>query len=57
MTLKVLVVDDEKLARSRMRTLLSDCTQPPVQVGALAANAAQAMELIQHETFDAGVRK
>ena len=53
MTLKVLVVDDEKLARSRMRTLLSDCTQPPVQVGAEAANAAQAMELIQHETFDA----
>lgn len=52
MTLKVLIVDDEKLARARMRTLLADCTQPPVQVGAEAANAAQAMELIQHETFD-----
>jgi two-component system response regulator AlgR len=53
MVLKVLIVDDEKLARSRMRTLLGDCTAPPVQVGAEAANAAQAMQLIQHEHFDA----
>ena len=53
MTLKVLIVDDEKLARSRMRTLLGDCTAPPVQVGAEAANATQAMQLIQHEHFDA----
>ena len=49
MTLKVLIVDDEKLARSRMRTLLGDCTAPPVQVGGEAANATQAMQLIQHE--------
>jgi two-component system response regulator AlgR len=28
MTLKVLVVDDEALARSRLRTLLGDCTAP-----------------------------
>ncbi len=53
MTLKVLIVDDEKLARSRMRTLLGDCTAPAVQVGAEAANATQAMQLIQHEHFDA----
>lgn len=53
MILKVLIVDDEKLARSRMRTLLGDCAAPPVQVGAEAANAAQAMQLIQHEHFDA----
>jgi two-component system response regulator AlgR len=53
MTLKVLIVDDEKLARSRMRTLLGDCTAPQVQVGAEAANATQAMQLIQHEPFDA----
>ena len=53
MVLKVLIVDDEKLARSRMRTLLGDCTAPPVQVGAEAANATQAMQLIQHEHFDA----
>lgn len=53
MVLKVLIVDDEKLARSRMRTLLGDCTAPTVQVGAEAANATQAMQLIQHEHFDA----
>ena len=53
MALKILIVDDEKLARSRMRTLLGDCTAPPVQVGAEAANATQAMQLIQHEHFDA----
>jgi len=53
MALRVLIVDDEKLARSRMRTLLGDCTAPAVQVGAEAANAAQAMQLIQREHFDA----
>jgi len=53
MVLKVLIVDDEKLARSRLRTLLGDCTAPQVQVGAEAANATQAMQLIQHEQFDA----
>lgn len=53
MTLKVLVVDDEKLARSRLRTLLSDCTEPAVKIGGEAANAAQAMELVQHDSFDA----
>lgn len=53
MVLKVLIVDDEKLARSRMRTLLGDCTAPQVLVGAEAANATQAMQLIQHEPFDA----
>ncbi|HAJ11988.1 MAG TPA: DNA-binding response regulator, partial [Comamonadaceae bacterium] len=26
MTLKVLIVDDEALARSRLRTLLAECT-------------------------------
>ena len=28
MALKVLIVDDEALARSRLRTLLGDCTDP-----------------------------
>ncbi len=53
MSLKVLVVDDEQLARSRLRTLLGDCKAPQVQVGAEAANAAQAMAYLQHEAFDA----
>ena len=28
LTLKVLLVDDEALARSRLKTLLGDCTDP-----------------------------
>lgn len=50
--LRALVVDDETLARTRMRTLLSDCKAPAVRVVAEAANAVQAMEQLQHQTFD-----
>ena len=50
--LKALVVDDEALARTRMRTLLSDCKAPAVQVVGEAAHAVQAMEQLQHQTFD-----
>ncbi len=50
--LRALVVDDEALARTRMRTLLSDCTAPAVQVVGEAAHAVQAMEQLQHQTFD-----
>ena len=32
MTLKVLIVDDETLARSRLRTLQGECTDPRVDV-------------------------
>ncbi|WP_411879154.1 LytR/AlgR family response regulator transcription factor [Polaromonas sp. YR568] len=53
MTLKILVVDDEALARSRLRTLLGDCTAPAAAVGAEAADAAQAMKALQREAFDA----
>lgn len=49
MTLKVLIVDDEALARSRLRTLVGDCG---AVVGDEAANAAQAVALLQHERFD-----
>ena len=52
MKLKVLVVDDEALARSRLRTLLGDCAAPAATVAAEAANAAQAMSALQHEAFD-----
>lgn len=52
MTLQALVVDDEALARARLRTLLSDCKGPLAQVAAEAANAVQAMELLQHQHFD-----
>jgi len=53
MGLKMLLVDDEPLARSRMRTLLADCTDPPAEVAAEAANAAQAMEHLRRQSFDA----
>jgi len=43
MKLKVLVVDDEALARSRLRTLLGDCSAPAAAVVAEAADAVQAM--------------
>lgn len=50
--LKALVVDDESLARTRMRTLLGDCRQPSVQCVGEAANAVQAMALLQHQNVD-----
>lgn len=53
MILQVLVVDDEPLARSRLRALLGDCTAPVASVGAEAGNAAQAMELLNRLRFDA----
>ena len=52
MSLQVLVVDDEALARSRLRTLLGDCTAPAATVAGEAANAAQAMELLRRSAFD-----
>ena len=51
--LQLLVVDDETLARARLRTLLGDCKAPPATVAAEAANATQAMELLRRQDFDA----
>lgn len=50
--LRVLIVDDEALARSRLRTLLGDCTTPSACVEAEAANAAQAVEWLQRHQAD-----
>ncbi|MDO5654259.1 MAG: LytTR family DNA-binding domain-containing protein [Brachymonas sp.] len=44
--LRVLLVDDEPLARSRLRTVLQDIKQPPTEVCGEAETAAQAMGLI-----------
>ena len=52
MRLKVLLVDDELLARSRLRTLLADCSAPAASVEAEAANATQAIEWLQRQQFD-----
>lgn len=52
MTLRVLIVDDETLARSRLRTLLGDCTTPAVQIAGEAANASQAVEQLRRVPVD-----
>ena len=52
MSLKVLIVDDEPLARARLRTLLGDCTAPAVLVDGEAANATQALEMMRRQHFD-----
>jgi two-component system response regulator AlgR len=41
--LRVLVVDDEELARMRMRSLVHECTEPSAVVVGEAANSAQAL--------------
>jgi two-component system response regulator AlgR len=53
--LRVLVVDDEPLARSRLRTLLADCREPPAEVAGEAGNAAQAMDLLRRHRYDAAL--
>lgn len=52
MNLKVLLVDDEVLARSRLRTLLADCTAPGAVVLAEAANGQQAITALRQAAFD-----
>jgi two-component system, LytTR family, response regulator AlgR len=52
-TLSVLIVDDEPLARSRLRTLLGDCTAPKANVGGEAQNATDAMVWLKKTQFDA----
>ena len=54
--LRVLVVDDESLARSRLRTLLGDCRSPAAVVAGEAANATEAMEALRRGDFDAVLR-
>lgn len=45
--LQVLIVDDEPLARARLRTLLADCHDPAVEVVAEAGNAPGAMDALR----------
>ncbi|MCM2251829.1 MAG: LytTR family DNA-binding domain-containing protein [Ramlibacter sp.] len=51
--MRVLLVDDEALARLRLRALLRACAAPAAAVTAEAADAAQAMELLRRQPFDA----
>ena len=50
--LRALIVDDESLARSRLRTLLGDCSEPGADVLAEAGHAVQAMDALARESFD-----
>ena len=52
MSLKVLIVDDEPLARARLRTLLGDCTAPAALIDGEAANATQAIEALRRQHVD-----
>ncbi len=52
-TLSVLIVDDEALARARLKTLLADCDAPAARVVGEAANTVQAVEFLQHHIVDA----
>jgi two-component system, LytTR family, response regulator AlgR len=51
-TLTALIVDDEALARSRMRTLLGDCKQPTCSVAGEAVDAMQAMAMLRSTPCD-----
>ncbi len=52
MKLRVLLVDDEALARARLRVLLADCHAPAAAVVAEAGDAAQAMVAIRQHALD-----
>lgn len=55
-TLRILIVDDEALARQRLRTLLQDCKalmpQCSLQIAAEAANATEALEQLRRTPAD-----
>jgi two-component system response regulator AlgR len=51
-TLQVLIVDDEPLARTRLRTLLSECHEPQALVVGEADSATQAVALVQRVPID-----
>jgi two-component system response regulator AlgR len=51
-SLQVLVVDDEPLARSRLRTLLGDCTAPRAEATGEAATAMEAMDALRRRPYD-----
>jgi two-component system response regulator AlgR len=50
--MRVLIVDDEALARSRMRTLLADCRSPATQVVAEASQGEEALRELASEPVE-----
>ena len=52
MKLQALLVDDELLARARLRTQLGNCTHPAVNVLGEASDANQALLQLRQQNFD-----
>jgi two-component system response regulator AlgR len=50
--LRVLIVDDEDLARLRMRSLLADCASPAAEVAGEAGSAAEALHWLAANEAD-----
>ena len=50
--MRVLLVDDEALARSRLRTLLADCPSPATEVVAEASQGEEALRELASEPVD-----
>jgi len=50
--LRVFLVDDEELARLRLRSLLSECREPSASVVGEASNTAQALAWLAAQTCD-----
>ena len=50
--LRTLIVDDEALARSRLRTLLGDCHAPAADVVAEASQGAEALQRLIDTPLD-----
>jgi len=50
--LRVLIVDDEDLARLRMRSLLADCASPAAEVAGEAGSAAEALHWLAGNVAD-----
>ena len=47
----ILIVDDEKLARARLQTILADCDLADTQISE-AVDALQAMRILEQKTID-----
>jgi len=52
MTLRILIVDDEALARTRLKSLLADCSAPGALVVGEASNAADALHGVRQQKVD-----
>jgi two-component system response regulator AlgR len=50
--LRILIVDDEPLARMRLAALLRECSEPPCEVAGEAGHAAQAMAWLAANVCD-----